>query len=135
MSSDLAWRSALPHREGAELAAAQDRLEAAGLAPEDVTHVLADLGDELHGQGESGDPLRAALLWGELGAYLAYAQERAASGRRSSYARLAQTASLARVAAQLGVSRQAVHKTMGARDSQDSYVATLSMRGRRPHGG
>ncbi|MFP3714982.1 hypothetical protein [Puerhibacterium sp. TATVAM-FAB25] len=128
------WARALPHREGADLGAARDRLVAAGITADEARAALADLGDGLYQEGATADPLRTALLWNELGAYLAYAQERAASGRRSTYARLVEDASLARVATLLGVSRQAVHKTVTTRDAKDAYVATLSLEGREPDG-
>jgi predicted DNA-binding protein YlxM (UPF0122 family) len=41
-------------------------------------------------------------------------------------------ASLARVAAQLGVSRQAVHKTVSTSGAKDVFVATLSLGGSEP---
>ncbi|WP_159798206.1 hypothetical protein [Puerhibacterium puerhi] len=133
-STAASWARALPHREGADLDAARDRLVAAGVTADEARAALADLGDGLYRAGHATDPLRTALLWNELGAYLAYAQERAASGRRATYARLVEDASLARVAAQLGVSRQAVHKTVSTRDVEEIYVATLSLGGRQPDG-
>jgi len=133
-STAASWAHALPHREGADLDAARDRLVAAGVTADEARAALADLGDGLYREDPTADPLRTALLWNELGAYLAYAQERAASGRRATYARLVEAASLARVATQLGVSRQAVHKTVSTRDAKDDYVATLSLGGREPDG-
>ncbi|MCL1869033.1 MAG: hypothetical protein FWF90_01305 [Promicromonosporaceae bacterium] len=131
MSEDAsaAWVAALPHREEAARGAVIERLTSVGLTASDVDAAFTDLGDALcrraGGAGETEADLRDAVLLVELGAYLAYAQERAAARRRLAYGRLLQRVSVADLAAVLGVSRQAVHKTATSGDSRDTYATTL----------
>ena len=134
-SEDDVWRRALPHRVGDEFGVTRDRLIGVGITAEDVLAVLEDLGDCLLAQGPSG-PLRSALLWIELSAYLAYAQERAAFNRREAYDQLLEHMSLATLAGLLGVSRQAVHKSVTTRSAKAPFPAQLRPSGseaRRDH--
>ncbi|MEK8225572.1 hypothetical protein NKG05_04730 [Oerskovia sp. M15] len=100
------WARALPHRDGAELSAAANRLESVGATPDEAGCALADLGDSLYERASSARTRqefeRDAVLFVELAAYLAYAQERAASGRRSVINELLRDSSLASAASLLG---------------------------------
>lgn len=125
------WAQALPHRSGDELVVAVQRLAIAGLGPDDVRAVLADLGDALWGQVEGevatdpADKMQHALLLVELGAFIAYAQERAAAARRATYSALLDTYSVVRLAQSLGVTRQAVHKTVSAQPPRREFVSHI----------
>ena len=123
-AEDVVWSRALSHRAGDELRITHDRLVGVGITAQDVLDVLEDLGDSLLAQGPSG-PLRSALLWNEVSAYLAFAQERAAFNRRAAYAQLLEHMSLVKLASLLGVSRQAVHKSVNSRSARAPFPVQL----------
>lgn len=118
MTDDVAWAAALPHRSGEALVAAVGRLEAAGLTPSLTESVLGDLGESLWrdgGEGPLRDPAGRAVVLGELAAFLAAAVERTAHLRRAALQELAADHSLTAIARQLGVTPQAVHKSLRSR--------------------
>ncbi|GGC13683.1 hypothetical protein [Cellulomonas carbonis] len=115
---EAAWRAALPHRSGDAFTAAVVRLEAAGVTPSLAESVLGDLGEGLWTgsvDGVLGDAAARAVVLGELAAFLAAAVERTAHLRRTALEELATVRSLSDIARQLGVSPQAVHKTLRVR--------------------
>jgi DNA-binding phage protein len=114
------WAAALPHRSGPALVAAAARLEAAGVSPEVVAEVMADLGEGIwQGPQEllpAGHPLKdpdvLVVVLVELAAFLAVAVERTAQVRRRTLEQLATHRSLSEIARKLDVSPQAVHKAL-----------------------
>lgn len=114
------WAAALPHRSGVALDEAAARLQAAGVSPDMIASVLADLGEGLWRGPVNGtstaqsldDPHVLIVLLMELAAFLSAAVERTAQVRRRTLGQLAAQRSLSEIARQLGVSPQAVHKSL-----------------------
>lgn len=116
---DAEWVVALPHREPEEIPAVADRFTAAGIAPEVVTKVVFDLGDQMlsgfvTGQfpDEYGGLIGVALLAAEVEVFCAHAAQRAARARADALGLVLATGgeSLAAVASRLGITKQTLHR-------------------------
>ncbi|MFD0484194.1 hypothetical protein ACFQ46_16475 [Kineococcus sp. GCM10028916] len=123
MTDTEEWREALPHRAGdSSLGAVSARL-ATRTTPAVVRDVVDDLGRGLLAQlwgeptgrdwlGECGGPLGAALVLAEVDAAASALRSHVAGARASLLADLVEDHSLVELAELIGVSRQALHKTL-----------------------
>lgn len=117
------WREALPHRAGDFSMGAVSARLAAHTTPAVVRDVVDDLGRGLLAQlwgepagrdwlGECGGPLGAALVLAEVDAAASALRSHVAGARASLLADLVEDHSLVELAELIGVSRQALHKTL-----------------------
>lgn len=132
VSSAPSWVDVLGHREPDQVPDIARRLTSAGIAPEVAARVLADSGDALAADMESGRPgwehdyggmLGVALLAGEVSAQTAFRVSQASKVRGAAVAALLEDFNAVFVASQLGVSRQKVYGL--------GRAATRSRRGKK----
>ena len=121
--TDVAWGEALPHRAGDFSMGPVTARLAARTTPDVVRDVVEDLGrgllTQLWGEPtgrdwlrECGGPLGAALVLAEVDAAASALRSHVAGARASLLADLVEDHSLVELAELIGVSRQALHKTL-----------------------
>ncbi|GAB3057843.1 hypothetical protein [Sediminivirga luteola] len=122
----------LKYRSAEEAPQIADRLTAAGVSGEELLQALQTLGDSLVDAQPAGRPeaVRNALIAGEVQAYTSAAYRRAAALRASALTVALHQTTLASVAAELGVSRQAVFKIVKNKETPAAFPPRLDIKDR-----
>lgn len=113
--------------------AASARLQSVGVEADELIRALSSMGDSLLPTTSSTVPeaIREALLAAEVQAYTGAAYRRASAVRAEVLDRALQDTTLAAVAAELGVSRQAVFKIVKNRERTEAFRWVLEMPAQR----